>query len=86
MDRYHFDAITTDQDLADTYLPAFEACVVQGHGENTYNHYYIIPSFEACILQGHGGKTCYCFVSFAFCYATNSNTYDLVMSQTGATN
>jgi beta-glucosidase-like glycosyl hydrolase len=30
VDRHHFDAITTKQDLADTYLPAFESCVVNG--------------------------------------------------------
>src|SRR5262249_20573439 len=27
MDRYHFDAICTPQDLTDTYLVAFEACI-----------------------------------------------------------
>jgi len=27
MDRFHFDAEVSAQDMADTYLPAFEACV-----------------------------------------------------------
>lgn len=27
VDRHHFNAISTDQDIADTYLPAFESCV-----------------------------------------------------------
>ncbi len=30
MDRYHFNAIVTDQDATDTYLPTFQACVEQG--------------------------------------------------------
>lgn len=27
MDRHHFDANVTDQDMTDTFLPAFEACI-----------------------------------------------------------
>ncbi len=29
-DRHHFDARVSDRDLYETYLPAFEACVVEG--------------------------------------------------------
>ena len=32
MDRHHFDAEVTAMDMADTYLPAFEACASAGRG------------------------------------------------------
>jgi len=30
VDRHHFNAISSDQDIADTYLPAFESCIRLG--------------------------------------------------------
>lgn len=62
-DRHHFDAITTEQDLRETYLPAFEACVREGRAQSimgAYNRY----QGEACcashkllvqILRGEWG-------------------------------
>ena len=34
MDRYHFNAVVTDEDLAEVYLPAFQACVEHGHASS----------------------------------------------------
>jgi beta-D-xylosidase 4 len=34
MDRYHFDAVVTDADLADFYLPAFQQCVESGRASS----------------------------------------------------
>lgn len=31
VDRHHFNAVVTQQDLNDTYLPAWQACVEDGH-------------------------------------------------------
>ena len=31
MDRHHFDAKVSDEDLAEIYTPAFQECVVAGH-------------------------------------------------------
>jgi beta-glucosidase-like glycosyl hydrolase len=31
IDRHHFNAIVTEQDEVDTYLPAFQACVADAH-------------------------------------------------------
>ncbi len=62
-ERHHFDAITTEQDLRETYLPAFEACVREGGAQSimgAYNRY----QGEACcasqkllvqILRGEWG-------------------------------
>lgn len=62
-DRHYFDAITTEQDLRETYLPAFEACIREGRAQSimgAYNRY----QGEACcashkllvqILRGEWG-------------------------------
>lgn len=62
-DRHQFDAITTEQDLRETYLPAFEACIREGNAQSimgAYNRY----RGEACsasqkllvqILRGEWG-------------------------------
>jgi beta-glucosidase-like glycosyl hydrolase len=34
MDRYHFNAVVTDEDLVDTYLPAFQQCVEGGRASS----------------------------------------------------
>jgi beta-glucosidase-like glycosyl hydrolase len=46
-DRHHFNAIVSDRDMADTYLPAFQACVTQGKVSGimcSYNEVNGIPS------------------------------------------
>ena len=45
-ERHFFDAITTERDLYDTYLPAFEATVVEGKAYSimaAYNRYMGVP-------------------------------------------
>ena len=47
VDRHHFNAITSNQDLADTYLPAFQSCVVRGKASSlmcSYNEVNGVPS------------------------------------------
>ena len=34
MDRHHFDAVVSDEDLVETYLPAFQSCVERGHASS----------------------------------------------------
>ena len=34
MDRYHFNAVVTDEDLAEVYTPAFQACVEKGRASS----------------------------------------------------
>jgi len=41
-DRHHFDAVTSEQDLRETYLPAFKACVIEANAYSVmgaYNRY-----------------------------------------------
>ncbi len=38
-DRHHFDAQATDQDLWETYLPAFEACFLEGKAYSVMGAY-----------------------------------------------
>ena len=47
MDRHHFDAVISAQDLADTYLPPFERCVKDGKAASlmcSYNEVNGVPS------------------------------------------
>ncbi len=37
--RHHFDAVVSDQDLHETYLPAFHACVVEGGAQSVMTAY-----------------------------------------------
>jgi beta-glucosidase-like glycosyl hydrolase len=39
MDRFHFNAVVSARDMADTYLPAFEACVRHGHARSVMCSY-----------------------------------------------
>ncbi len=50
VDRHHFDAIVTDQDMADTYLPAFEACAspTRGGGSCIMCSYNAVNSVPMC--------------------------------------
>jgi beta-glucosidase len=37
--RHHFDAVVSEQDLHMTYLPAFKACVIEGHAYSIMGAY-----------------------------------------------
>ncbi|XP_065885422.1 uncharacterized protein [Dysidea avara] len=53
-DRFHFNAIVSDQDLVETYLPAFEACVREGKAASimcSYNAVNGVPSCANSFLQ-----------------------------------
>lgn len=54
IDRHHFDAIVTEQDLQDTYFPAFEACVSKGKASGmmcSYNEVNGVPSCASSRLM-----------------------------------
>ena len=48
MDRYHFNAIVTDQDAADTYLPAFQSCVEVGKASGIMCSYNAVNGIPSC--------------------------------------
>jgi hypothetical protein len=48
MDRYHFDAMMTPQDAADTYLPAFQSCIQRGNVSGLMCSYVL---FMPCTLR-----------------------------------
>lgn len=50
--RHNFDAHVTKQDMADTYLPAFEACVVKGKASALMCSYNSINGVPACADAG----------------------------------
>jgi len=50
--RHNFDAHVTKQDMADTYLPAFEACVVKGKASALMCSYNSINGVPACADVG----------------------------------
>ncbi|CAL1354145.1 unnamed protein product [Linum trigynum] len=56
VDRYHFDAMVTKQDMEDTYQPPFRSCVKEGHASCvmcSYNRVNGVPScFDSQLLQG----------------------------------
>ena len=47
-DRHHFDAVVSHRDLWDTYLPAFEACVVEGQAASVMGAYNRVNGEPAC--------------------------------------
>jgi beta-glucosidase len=47
-DRHHFDAIVSERDMRDTYLPAFEACVKAGKVVSVMGAYNRINGEPAC--------------------------------------
>lgn len=60
--RHTFDAVVSDKDLEETYLPAFEACVREGHVEAVMGAYNRVNGEPACgspalqeILRGRWG-------------------------------
>ncbi len=48
MDRFHFDANITAQDAADSYLPAFESCVVRGGASSIMCSYNAVNGVPSC--------------------------------------
>ncbi|XP_064404909.1 uncharacterized protein LOC135350121 [Halichondria panicea] len=53
-DRHHFNAIVTDQDLVETYFPAFESCVREGSVASimcSYNAVNGVPSCANDLIQ-----------------------------------
>uniref|UniRef100_A0A0C9QPY6 TSA: Wollemia nobilis Ref_Wollemi_Transcript_14266_2795 transcribed RNA sequence n=1 Tax=Wollemia nobilis TaxID=56998 RepID=A0A0C9QPY6_9CONI len=48
VDRFHFDARVTQQDLHDTYNPPFEACVTQGHVASIMCSYNKVNGVPTC--------------------------------------
>ncbi|MBQ8639471.1 MAG: glycoside hydrolase family 3 C-terminal domain-containing protein [Lachnospiraceae bacterium] len=51
-DRHEFDAVVSKQDLRETYLPAFEACVKEAKVESVMGAYNLVNGEPAC-----GSKT-----------------------------
>jgi beta-glucosidase-like glycosyl hydrolase len=47
-DRFHFNAIVSDQDLVETYLPPFESCVRDARGASIMCSYNAINGIPAC--------------------------------------
>jgi len=48
VDRYHFDAIQSQQDLEETFLPAFESCVRRGHASGIMCSYNSVNGIPSC--------------------------------------
>jgi len=48
MDRYHFNAIVSDQDAADTYLPTFQSCVERGKASSIMCSYNSVNGVPSC--------------------------------------
>eukprot|EP01060_Flectonema_neradi_P015967 TRINITY_DN225_c0_g1_i4.p1 TRINITY_DN225_c0_g1~~TRINITY_DN225_c0_g1_i4.p1 ORF type:complete len:748 (+),score=195.19 TRINITY_DN225_c0_g1_i4:55-2298(+) len=48
VDRYHFNAIINSQDEADTYLPAFHSCVVNGKATALMCSYNAVNGVPSC--------------------------------------
>jgi beta-glucosidase-like glycosyl hydrolase len=48
MDRYHFDAVVSDEDLAEIYLPAFQSCVEKGRASAMMCSYNAVNGVPSC--------------------------------------
>ena len=51
-DRHRFDAVLSVQDLMDTYLPAFRACVLRGEAKAVMCSYNKVNGVPACAHEG----------------------------------
>jgi beta-D-xylosidase 4 len=47
-DRYHFDAFVPEQDLVDSYLPSFQACVEEGKASGIMCSYNAVNGVPSC--------------------------------------
>ncbi|KAM2041301.1 hypothetical protein FF1_034883 [Malus domestica] len=56
VDRFHFDAQVTEQDMEDTYQPPFKSCVQEGHVSSVMCSYNRVNGVPTCadpnLLQG----------------------------------
>ena len=48
MDRYSFNAIVSDEDAAEVYLPAFQSCVTKGRASATMCSYNAVNGVPSC--------------------------------------
>jgi beta-D-xylosidase 4 len=48
MDRFHFDARVSDQDLVETHLPAFETCIRDAKGASIMCSYNSVNGIPSC--------------------------------------
>ncbi|XP_015892611.2 probable beta-D-xylosidase 5 [Ziziphus jujuba] len=48
VDRFHFDAKVTKQDLEDTYQPPFKSCVLEGHVSSVMCSYNRVNGIPTC--------------------------------------
>ena len=48
VDRHHFDAIVTDQDLNETYFPPFQACAQVGKASGVMCSYNAVNGVPSC--------------------------------------
>lgn len=90
--RHAFDAVVTKQDMRETYLPAFQACVQEGHVETimgAYNRTNGVPccgSHELLIdilrkewgFEGHVTSDCWAIRDFYEGHKVTSNAQESV--------
>ena len=90
--RHEFDAVVTKQDMRETYLPAFQACVQEGHVETimgAYNRTNGVPccgSRELLIdilrnewgFEGHVTSDCWAIRDFHEGHKVTSNAQESV--------
>ena len=50
-DRFHFNAIISDQDIVETHLPSFEACIRDARGASIMCSFNAINGVPACANQ-----------------------------------
>jgi beta-glucosidase-like glycosyl hydrolase len=48
LDRHSFNAVTSDQDLMETYFPAFQACVSEGRAKSIMCSYNAVNGVPSC--------------------------------------
>ncbi|KJE94694.1 beta-xylosidase [Capsaspora owczarzaki ATCC 30864] len=48
IDRFHFNAVVSDQDLVETFMPPFEACVRVGKGASLMCSYNAVNGIPSC--------------------------------------
>ena len=53
--RHSFNAVVGKQDLYETYLAAFKACVQEGHVEAVMGAYNCINGVPCCVQNGYTG-------------------------------
>lgn len=46
--RFHFNAVISDQDIVETHLPSFEKCIRDAHGASIMCSFNAINGIPAC--------------------------------------